>query len=194
MTHCSNPNHRLMISATIAGGAALSALLVMAAPGAGQAHAHGYSTPAGDAVGRPGLDNPAPGVRLAQAVGDHIYNQNTPLNKAFDDSPAGQNYHAMFGAPDYGTPTHGSNGTYTGVLNMPGVLKDGYNAAQAAGRGLPEEENLPGTVIRAVSGAPVPAPHKSTGGSSNSSHAAAATPAKCAALATRTALRAQGSC
>jgi hypothetical protein len=67
MTHCSNPNHRLMISATIAGGAALSALLVVAAPGAGQAHAHahGYSTPSGDAVGRPGLDNPAPGVRLA---------------------------------------------------------------------------------------------------------------------------------
>lgn len=195
MTNCSNPNHRLMISATIAGGAALSALLVVAAPGAGQAHAHGYSTPSGDAVGRPGLDNPAPGVRLAQAVGDHIYNQNTPLNKAFDDSPAGQNYHAMFGAPDYETPTHGSNGTFTGVLNMPGALKDGYNAAQASGRGgLPEEEDLPGTGIRAVSGAPVPAPHETTGGSSHSSQAAAATPAKCAVLATRTALRAQGLC
>ena len=194
MTKCSNPNHRLMISATIAGGAALSALLVVAAPGAGQAHAHGYSTPSGDAVGRPGLDNPAPVMRLAQSIGDHFYNQNTPLNKAFDDSPAGQNYHAMFGAPDYGTPTHGSNGTFTGVLNMPGVLKDGYNAAQAAGRGLPEEENLPGTVIRAVSGAPVPAPHKSTGGSSNSSHAAAATPAKCTAAVIRATLRAQGSC
>jgi hypothetical protein len=194
MTHCSNPNHRLMISATIAGGAALSALLAVAAPGAGQAHAHGYSTPSGDAVGRPGLDNPAPGVRLAQAVGDHIYNQNTPLNKAFDDSPAGQNYHAMFGAPDYETPTHGSNGTFTGVLNMPGALKDGYNAAQAAGRGLPEEEDLPGTVIRTVSGAPVAAPHETTGGSSHSSQAAAATPAKCAVLATRTALRAQGFC
>jgi hypothetical protein len=194
MTHCSNPNHRLMVSATIAGGAALSALLVVAAPGAGQAHAHGYSTPSGDAVGRPGLDNPAPGVRLAQAVGDHIYNQNTPLNKAFDDSPAGQNYHAMFGAPDYETPTHGSNGTFTGVLNMPGVLKDGYNAAQAEGRGLPEEEDLPDTVIRAVSGAPVAAPHEHTGGSSHSSQAAAATPTKCAVLATRTALQAQGFC
>jgi len=194
MTHCSNPNHRLMISATIAGGAALSALLVVAAPGAGQAHAHGYSTPSGDAVGRPGLDNPAPGVRLAQAVGDHIYNQNTPLNKAFDDSSAGQNYHAMFGAPDYETPTHGSNGTFTGILNMPGALKDGYNAAQTSGRGLPEEEDLPGTAIRAVSGAPVPAPHETTGGSSHSSQAAAATPAKCAVLATRTALRAQGFC
>jgi hypothetical protein len=194
MTNRSNPNHRLMISATIAGGAALSALLVVAAPGAGQAHAHGYSTPSGDAVGRPGLDNPAPGVRLAQAVGDHIYNQKTPLNKAFDDSPAGQNYHAMFGAPDYETPTHGSNGTFTGVLNMPGALKDGYNAAQASGRGLPEEEDLPGTGIRAVSGAPVPAPHETTGGSSHSSQAAAATPAKCAVLATRTALRAQGLC
>ena len=194
MTKCSNPNHRLMISATIAGGAALSALLVVAAPGAGQAHAHGYSTPSGDAVGRPGLDNPAPVMRLAQAIGDHFYNQNTPLNKAFDDSPAGQNYHTMFGSPDYETPTHGSNGTFTGVLNMPGALKDGYNAAQASGRGLPEEEDLPGTGIRAVSGAPVPAPHETTGGSSHSSQAAAATPAKCAVLATRTALRAQGLC
>jgi len=194
MKHSSSPNHRLMISATIAGGAALSALLLVAAPGAGQAHAHGYSTPSGDAVGRPGLDNPAPGVRLAQAVGDHVYNQNTPLNKAFDDSRLGQNYHAMFGAPDYETPTHGSNGTFTGVLNMPGVFKDGYNAAQATGRGLPEEEDLPGTVLRAVSGAPVPAPHETTGGSSHSSHAAAATPAKCAVLTTRTALRTQGFC
>lgn len=193
MTNCSNPNHRLMISATIAGGAALSALLVVAAPGAGQAHAHGYSTPSGDAVGRPGLDNPAPGVRLAQAVGDHIYNQKTPLNKALDDSPAGQIYHAMFGAPDYETPTHGSNGTFKGVLNMPGALKDGYNAAQASGMGLPEEEDLPGTVIRAVSGAPVPAPHETTGGSSHSSQAAA-TPAKCAVRSTRTTLRAQGRC
>ncbi len=77
---------------------------------------------------------------------------------------------------------------------MPGALKDAYNGAQAAGRGLPEEENLPGTVIRAVSGAPVPAPHESTGGSSNSSHAAAATPAKCTAAVIRATLRAQGSC
>jgi hypothetical protein len=100
----------------------------------------------------------------------------------------------MFGAPDYETPTHGSNGTFTGVLNMPGALKDGYNAAQASGRGLPEEEDLPGTGIRAVSGAPVPAPHETTGGSSHSSQAAAATPAKCAVLATRTAVRAQGLC
>ena len=205
MTHCSNPNHRLMISATIAGVAALSALLVVAAPGAGEAHAHGYSTPSGDAVGRPGLDNPAPVMRLAQAIGDHIYNQNTPLNKVFDASPAGQNYHTMFGSPDYEIPTHGSNGTFKGVLNMPGSLRDAYNGAQTAGRGLPEEEDLPGTAIRAVSRAPAPTPHETSGGHSGASHAtsgghsgapraAASIPAKCATLVNRTTLRAQGSC
>ena len=205
MTHCSNPNHRLMISATIAGVAALSALLVVAAPGAGEAHAHVYSTPSGDAVGRPGLDNPAPVMRLAQAIGDHIYNQNTPLNKVFDASPAGQNYHTMFGSPDYEIPTHGSNGTFNGVLNMPGSLRDAYNGAQTAGRGLPEEEDLPGTAIRAVSRAPAPTPHETSGGHSGASHetsgghsgaprAAASIPAKCATLVNRTTLRAQGSC
>ena len=205
MTHCSNPNHRLMISATIAGVAALSALLVVAAPGAGEAHAHGYSTPSGDAVGRPGLDNPAPVMRLAQAIGDHIYNQNTPLNKVFDASPAGQNYHTMFGSPDYEIPTHGSNGTFKGVLNMPGSLRDAYNGAQTAGRGLPEEEDLPGTAIRAVSRAPAPTPHETSWGHSGASHetsgghsgaprAAASIPAKCATLVNRTTLRAQGSC
>ena len=205
MTHCSNPNHRLMISATIAGVAALSALLVVAAPGAGEAHAHGYSTPSGDAVGRPGLDNPAPVMRLAQAIGDHIYNQNTPLNKVFDASPAGQNYHTMFGSPDYEIPTHGSNGTFKGVLNMPGSLRDAYNGAQTAGRGLPEEEDLPGTAIRAVSRAPAQTPHETSGGHSGASHetsgghsgaprAAASIPAKCATLVNRTTLRAQGSC
>ena len=205
MTHCSNPNHRLMISATIAGVAALSALLVVAAPGAGEAHAHGYSTPSGDAVGRPGLDNPEPVMRLAQAIGDHIYNQNTPLNKVFDASPAGQNYHTMFGSPDYEIPTHGSNGTFKGVLNMPGSLRDAYNGAQTAGRGLPEEEDLPGTAIRAVSRAPAPTPHETSGGHSGASHetsgghsgaprAAASIPAKCATLVNRTTLRAQGSC
>ena len=205
MTHCSNPNHRLMISATIAGVAALSALLVVAAPGAGEAHAHGYSTPSGDAVGRPGLDNPAPVMRLAQAIGDHIYNQNTPLNKVFDASPAGQNYHTMFGSPDYEIPTHGSNGTFKGVLNMPGSLRDAYNGAQTAGRGLQEEEDLPGTAIRAVSRAPAPTPHETSGGHSGASHetsgghsgaprAAASIPAKCATLVNRTTLRAQGSC
>ena len=185
--------------------AALSALLVVAAPGAGEAHANGYSTPSGDAVGRPGLDNPAPVMRLAQAIGDHIYNQNTPLNKVFDASPAGQNYHTMFGSPDYEIPTHGSNGTFKGVLNMPGSLRDAYNGAQTAGRGLPEEEDLPGTAIRAVSRAPAPTPHETSGGHSGASHetsgghsgaprAAASIPAKCATLVNRTTLRAQGSC
>lgn len=144
---------------TVAVTAALAAMFTMAAPGTGTAHAHGYSTPSGDAVGRPGLDNPAPLMRLAQAFGDHVFNQNTPANKALDDSVLGQNYHALFGTPNYSVPTHGHNGTFTGVFNVAGVLKDNYNSLQAAGQGLPEESHMSGTIIRFISGAPAPTPH-----------------------------------
>lgn len=178
-------NRRLGI--TMLGSAALAAVAALASPGAGTALAHGYSTPSGDAVGRPGLDNPAPGVRLTQAIGDQIFNQN---NKALDDSPLGQSYHASFGTPDYEVPTHGSNGTWKGVLNTPGVLRDNYNAAQASGRGLPKEEDLPGTVVRTVSGAPAPKPHETD----NSAGRAATLPSNCTVLVAQTSLQAQGSC
>lgn len=144
-------------SVTVALAAAMAATVTMTMPAT--AHAHGYSTASGDAVGRPGLDNPAPMVRLAQAFGDHLFNQNTPANKALDDSLLGQNYHAMFGTPNYSVPTHGHNGTFTGVLNVAGPLRDNYNAAQAAGQGLPEESHMSGMVVRFISGAPVVAPH-----------------------------------
>jgi hypothetical protein len=132
------------------------------------------------------LDNPAPGVRLTQAVGDQIFNQNTSFNAKLDDSPLGQNYHAAFGTPDYETPTHGTNGVWTGVLNVAGPLKENYNASQAAGTPLPDEEDLPGTLVRAVSNAPAPKPHETE----SDPHSAAS----CTVLARQTVLRAQGSC
>lgn len=138
---------------------AVAAMFAIATPGAGTAHAHGYSTPSGDAVGRPGLDNPAPLMRLAQAFGDHLFNQNTPANRALDDSLLGQNYHAVFGTPNYTVPTHGHNGTFTGVLNVAGPLRDNYNSAQSAGQALPEESHMSGMVVRFISGVPVAAPH-----------------------------------
>ena len=153
--------NRTTAGATALGCTAVALLLTVAAPGAGTAQAHGYSTPTGDAVGRPGLDNPAPLVRLAQALGDHIFNQNTPANKAWDDSVLGQNYHSTFGTPDYTTPTHGHNGTFTGLLNMTG-MKESYNAATIARPGLPDEANMPGTLIRLISAAPTPTTHDTT--------------------------------
>jgi hypothetical protein len=171
----------------ILGSAALAAVATLASPGSGQAHAHGYSTPSGDAVGRPGLDNPAPGVRLTQAIGDKIFN---PQNAKLDGSKLGQNYHNAFGTPDYDVPTHGSNGTNKGALNTPGALQAKYNGAQAAGRGLPDEEDLRGTLIRKVSGAPAPTPHETE----NSPQQSVAVPSNCTVLTAHTSLRVQGSC
>jgi hypothetical protein len=131
-------------------------MLAVATPSAGIAFAHGYSTPSGDAVGRPGLDNPAPGVRLAQALGDKIFNQSTAFNKAWDTSPFGVAFHETFGTPNYEEPTHGTNGTFKGILNSNGAITDMYNRAQAGGLGgLPDEEDLPGSLVRFVSGVPV---------------------------------------
>jgi hypothetical protein len=194
MTQHDNRFHHITLAATVLGGAALAALLAIAGPGVGTAHAHGYSTPSGDAVGRPGLDNPAPGVRLTQAIGDHVFNQSTPFNKSLDDSPLGVNYHASFGTPDYEVPTHGSNGSFTGILNIAGPLKVNYNAAQAAGTALPEEEDLPGTLVRAVSGAPEAAPHTPAAAQSKSSAKSMPTATRCTVLLAKTSLRAQGSC
>jgi len=174
----------------VLGSAALAATAALLSPAAGQAHAHGYSTPSGDAVGRPGLDNPAPLVRLTQALGDNVFNQNQPFNKSLDDSALGQNYHATFGTPNYEVPTHGSNGAWTGLWNMQSPLKDDYNAAQAAGRALPNEEDLSGEVIRLVSGAPAPQPHAKDPAPAQSDASAS----NCTVLAAQTSLRAQGSC
>ena len=83
----------------------------------------------GHAVGRPDLDNPAPAVRAAQQFGDSVFNKSTPINTALDTSPVGTAYHAAFGQQgtlefndatgkyEYTVGT-GSNGAFTGVLNM----------------------------------------------------------------------------
>ena len=97
------PRHTLTGAAL--SGAALATVLMMAAPGSGTAYAHGYSTPPGDAVSRPGFGdednpgNPAPFVRAIQALGDRVFNQSTQFNKSLDDSRLGVNYHITFGTP-----------------------------------------------------------------------------------------------
>jgi hypothetical protein len=186
----SRDTHRRIFTATAVGGTALALVLVTTAPGAGIAHAHGYGTPSGDAVGRPGFGdedtpgNPAPGVRAVQALGDRVFNQSTSFNKALDDSPLGVNYHNAFGTPDYDHPTHGSNGTVTGLLNG-GLIKSTYDSLQARGVALPDEADLPATVIRQLSGHRAASDHHS---------AALAVTRSCTVTAARTTLRAQGSC
>ena len=51
----------------------------------------------GAAVGRPDLNSPAPGLRVAQQFGDSIFNQTPGVNKALDDSPLGTGYYQVFG-------------------------------------------------------------------------------------------------
>ncbi|MCX2930567.1 hypothetical protein ORI20_09790 [Mycobacterium sp. CVI_P3] len=183
--------YQRILTGTAMSGAALAVVLTAASPAAGTAQAHGYSTPSGDAVGRPGFGsedtpgNPAPGVRAIQALGDRVFNQNTALNKALDDSPLGVNYHNAFGTPDYDHPTHGSNGTVTGLLNG-GLIKTTYDGMQAKGVALPDEADLSATVIRQLSGHHVPA--------SDHSSASATALRSCVAMTAKTALRAQGSC
>ncbi|GAY16706.1 hypothetical protein [Mycobacterium sp. shizuoka-1] len=181
--------HRVF-TGTVLGGAALATVLMVATPAAGIASAHGYSTPSGDAVGRPGFGsettpgNPAPGIRAIQALGDRVFNQNTAFTKALDDSPLGANYHSAFGTPNYAHPTHGTNGTVTGLLNG-GLIKTTYDALQAKGVALPDEANLSASVIRQLSGHHVTAtPHRS----------ASSTAKSCTVRAAQTSLRAQGSC
>lgn len=138
------------------GAAASAATLVLATPSAGISYAHGHSTPAGDAVGRPGLDNPAPVMRVIQALGDRVFNQSTDFSKLLDASTFGVAFHEVFGAPNYEEPTHGANGTWKGVLNSNITIRDMYDRAQVSGLGgLPDEENLPGTIVRFASGIPV---------------------------------------
>ncbi|RWA20228.1 hypothetical protein MELE44368_18700 [Mycolicibacterium elephantis DSM 44368] len=167
-------------------------MLAVGSPAVGMASAHGHSTESGDAVGRPGLDNPAPGLRAVQAIGDRVYNQNTPLNRALDNSLFGVYYHQRFGTPNYADPTHGDNGNFPTLLNsnvFGGVPRFAYDLAQELGTPLPNEEDLPGTAIRALSGVPKSAhpdhPHP---------HSTVTLSNDCNKVIARTSLRAQGSC
>ncbi|WP_059020609.1 hypothetical protein [Mycobacterium sp. M26] len=186
-------SHRFLIGSAV-GATALAAALTLAAPGAGIASAHGYSTPSGDAVGRPGFGtesapgNPAPGVRIVQALGDRVFNQSTPFNKALDDSALGVGYHNAFGTPNYDHPTHGSNGSFVSLLNG-GLIKTTYDQLQAQGVDLPDEADLDATFIRALSGVSTSStPHRTT------AKAAAASSKSCTVTVAKTTLRAQGSC
>jgi hypothetical protein len=136
----------------LVGAAASAAALAMVSPATGIANAHGHSTPSGNAVGRPGLDNPAPGIRIVQALGDKLFNQSTAFSIALDESIFGVAYHEIFGTPNYEEPTHGSNGSYLGELNSNQLFKNLYNGAQERGFSLPDEEDLPGTLISKISG------------------------------------------
>jgi hypothetical protein len=138
--------------AIVVGGLFAGTVLMLSAPGAGIAQAHeGNSTESGQAVGRDGFDNPAPGVRLTQAFGDHVFNDKTAFNRTLNESKMGQNYHRLYGTPNYDDHIHGSNGTRVGLLNTPGV-RELYDGLQGAGIGLPDESGLPGTAVRRVSG------------------------------------------
>ena len=81
------------------------------------------------AVGRDNLHNPAPGLRVAQTLGDQFFNNEGPINPVLNNSPLGQGYHSVFGtrgelefdanAGVYKyTVGSGEEGLYKGVLNM----------------------------------------------------------------------------
>lgn len=178
-------------SFAVAGGIAAAALAIVASPAAGRASADDTATAAdssvprstaGDAVGRPAFDNPAPGIRLAQAVGDQVFNQNSLINQILDGSPLGASYHESFGTPDYSDPSKGENGSWQGFLN-PG-LGDGqinpYDLAQTV-LPLPGESDTPGTVPSVVRG---------LSSSSNSSSQSSS----CQLTTGGTTVSAQGSC
>jgi hypothetical protein len=123
---------------TILGGVVAGGALAMIAP-TGIAHAApdnatGQEDGTGkrpvatmaDNVGRPDFKNPAPGVRAVQTVGDTVFNQDSDLNAAVDDSALGVQYHRAFGSRGtFSTDSdgvvsyndNGSNGYVTGILN-----------------------------------------------------------------------------
>lgn len=145
---------RTLVVGILAGGA-----LAMAGP-AGMALAVPTNTgnPSADAVGRPDLGNPAPGVRITQAVGDQVFNQKTPVNKALDDSDLGKVYHLNYGTtstgvvdPKTGKVDPGTNGVIKGELNV-NAGKYYYDDLQTRGVPLPDEKNLPGVLPTALSG------------------------------------------
>ncbi|MED5813737.1 hypothetical protein VST63_15360 [Mycolicibacterium sp. 050232] len=145
---------RTLVGGVIAGGA-----LAVALP-TGLASAD--SSASGNAVGRPSFDNPAPGVRAAQAVGDKVFNQTPGVNKTLDDSPLGEVYHTNFGTANYADPSKGTNGVIQGELNV-NAGKYYYNQTQKysnqylGNKILPDEKDLPGALPKAVAGSSVKA-------------------------------------
>jgi hypothetical protein len=139
----------------LAAGGALAALAPAGIAAAGPIGNEVEANTPGTAVGRPDLNNPAPGLRAAQQFGDSVFNQSTQINKTLDDSPVGAGYHTVFGKAGtvrydeadakYYYDGKGTNGAFTGVLNTP--------PADQLGNVLPIREcNLKGDPS---SGAPV---------------------------------------
>ena len=84
-------------------------------------------------VGRDNLHNPAPGLRLAQTLGDQAFNDDNAATKALNGSPLGTAYHDTFGTRGDFEPVDtdgdgqddalhyvvgtGEEGSFKGVLN-----------------------------------------------------------------------------
>ncbi|MCV7159641.1 hypothetical protein [Mycolicibacterium brisbanense] len=155
---------RTLVAGVLAGGA-LAAVVPASIASAS-------TDPSADAVKRPAFGNPAPGVRVAQAVGDKVFNQTPGINKTLDDSPLGEGYHINFGTPAGGVDTStrtasnpnpaplttGTNGAIQGELNV-NAGKYYYDQTQkwaeltVGNKILPDESDLPGTLPKAVAGA-----------------------------------------
>lgn len=145
--------HRKARSHTVLGGVLLGATLTMAAPAAlAFATPHDVETP-GDAVGRPSLGNPAPGVRVAQRIGDSVFNNGSKVNTALNDSALGNAYHSAFGyAGDLGnsgttydpdkTGTDAAKNCSGGKNGCNGYVKGALNAPPGVvlGNALPVKE------------------------------------------------------
>jgi hypothetical protein len=107
--------------------------------------AHADVTDPASTVDRGPLNNgnPAPAVRMAQRVGDSVFNQDTRVNSTLDNTSWGRFYHAQYGYPDngqYPADVAGTNGEIQGILNTPYGF--GVPAVTYAAVGGPKECNL----------------------------------------------------
>lgn len=133
-------SERSVRTRTVIGGLAAGGALAAVAP-AGMAAADDNPAPGtlkspdtpAYSVGRDNLHNPAPGLRLAQTLGDQAFNDDTPATKALNGSPLGTAYHNTFGTRGDFEPVDtngdgkadalhykvgsGTEGSYKGVLN-----------------------------------------------------------------------------
>ncbi|MDH6199136.1 hypothetical protein M2272_005804 [Mycobacterium frederiksbergense] len=173
-------SERSLRGRTLVGGILAGGALAVAGPaGAALAVPTHTGNASADAVGRAGLDNPAPGVRAVQAVGDQVFNQKTPVNKALDDSELGRVYHLNYGTTSADGITPGKNGVMVGELNV-NAGKYYYDQAQAAGVPLPGEKDLPGVLPKVLSG-----------NTSAAKSGSSAKPSNCTAAAGKTKVSAQ---
>ena len=122
---------------TLIGGVMAGGVLALAAP-AGLA----FADTMGDTVGRDALNNPAPGVRAAQAVGDSTFNDDTPLSKAINGSPLGDAYHKAFGQRGKFEKDSDGNDVYVAGTGKEGYIQGALNAPPGivVGNAIPLKE------------------------------------------------------